>query len=474
MVHPKSRVFTSALLAWIVSSCSGTPETGTQATGGGAGSGGSFAPGGASGFGGGGVGAATQGGAGGSIAGASAGGGVTAGNSNGGNAGAGGESGSGASGGESGGGAGSSAGRAGGAGGTGGGNGGGGGGGNGGGGGGGNGGGGNGGGGGSAGGTSEPVHFYGRWNRLTDRAITVNSGSHVVAQFLGTGVSARFDTSLNQTPNPTLAWRVDDGTWQERELSATVSLATGLSAGTHEVLLMVRGLNENQNRWSPPLVSSITFLGFDVTGGAVQASPRPARPKIEFLGDSITEGVALFTSYNGQTTPCWRADGRRAYASVTAQALSAEWRQVGFGRQGLLIGGNGGVPIANNAFNWIYQDVARDAWQPDLVVVNQGTNDGNASAATFRPAYGTLIGTIRTAYSGAKIAAMRPFNGAHAAEISAEVDARRAAGDTRVYYVNTSGWLVNADFTDGVHPNEAGSQKAATALTTAIRAIGLP
>lgn len=173
-------------------------------------------------------------------------------------------------------------------------------------------------------------------------------------------------------------------------------------------------------------------------------------------------------------TACWRTDGRRAYPSQTAELLGAEWRQVGFGRQGLLIGGNGGVPPANDAFDWIYQGAPRDDWQPDLVVINQGTNDGSASATAFRSAYTTFMGTILAAYPSAKLAAMRPFNGAHAAEIKAEVDGRRAAGTTRVHYVDTTGWLVSADFTDGIHPNEQDSQKAASALAAAIKTIGLP
>lgn len=327
--------------------------------------------------------------------------------------------------------------------------------------------------GGAAGGDAETIHFYGRWNRLADRAITVNTGSHVVAAFTGTGVSARFDTSLNQAPNPTLAWRIDAGDWQEGELAAKLPLASGLPAGAHQVMLMVRGFNEYQTRWTPPLISSVTFLGLDVTGGALQASPRPVRPKIEFLGDSITEGLYIWTTYNGQTTVPWRADARRSWASQTAQTLGAEWRQVGFGGQGLLKGGSSGVPPANDTVNWIYQGVPRDGWQADVVVVNQGTNDGGASATTFRPAYTTFIGTVRAAYPGAKIAAMRPYNGAHAAEIQAEVNARRAAGDSRIFYVDTSGWLGNGDFTDGVHPNDQGSAKAATALVAAIHALGV-
>ena len=115
-------------------------------------------------------------------------------------------------------------------------------------------------------------------------------------------------------------------------------------------------------------------------------------------------------------------------------------------------------------------------WQPDMVVVNQGTNDWQAAASSdvFRPAYAKFLATIRAGYPNAKITALRPFGGGHAGDIQAEVQARQAADDKRVYYVDTTGWLGNGDYTDGTHPNEQGSQKAATALAAAIKAIGLP
>lgn len=319
------------------------------------------------------------------------------------------------------------------------------------------------------------IHYYGRWNVLADRAITVNSGSHIGATFTGTGLSARFDTAMNMANDmPTLAWKIDQADWKEGDMAATVALASGLAAGTHTVTLMVRSMDELQSRWSPPLVSSTTFLGFTVTGGALQASPRPVRPKMEFLGDSITEGVSIWTSRNGQTRKGWKDDARTCYASQTAQMLGAEWRQVGFGYLGILKSGNGGVPKANDSFNWFYQGVPRDSWQPDMVVINEGTNDGGAAAATFRTGYAQYLTTIRTAYPAAKIVALRPFNGAQAAPIKAEVDARNAAGDMRIYYVDSTGWLGSADYTDGVHPNEQGSAKATQGLVAALKKIGLP
>ena len=321
----------------------------------------------------------------------------------------------------------------------------------------------------------ETIHYYGRWNRVAERAITVNSGSQASAQFTGTGVTARFDVALNVAGSiPTIAWQVDQCTWQEAEIAASVELATGLTAGSHSVFMLARGLDENQNRWAPPLRSSITFTGFEVAGGALQPSPRPLRPKLEILGDSITEGVAIRASYNGKTGACWRSDARVAYPFQAAQLLGAELRQVGFGYLGILKSGNGGVPKANDSFNWFYQGVARDDWQADMVIINEGTNDSAQDGATFRDGYATYLTTIRAAYPDAKIIALRPFNGSQAAQIQAAVQARTSAGDARVFYVDTNGWLGSGDYTDGVHPNPDGSTKAATALSAAVMKIGLP
>jgi lysophospholipase L1-like esterase len=317
----------------------------------------------------------------------------------------------------------------------------------------------------------EAVHYYGRWNVLPASAITVNSGSHVTATFHGSALAARFDVTNNMTTLPNLTWQIDGGMWQEAEIAATLPLANMLAAGAHDVRLMVRGLNENQSRWTPPLVASVTFQSFDVTGGAIDPSPRPIRRKIEFLGDSITEGVNTHkaTEVPKDTAP-WRADGRLDYACQTALALDAEWRQVGFGRQGLTVGGNGGVPVAQDAFNFIYANVPRDSWQADVVVINQGTNDGGASSVAFRAPYATFLQRIRTAYPNAQIAALRPFNGAHADDIKTEVMARVTGGDNKVFYVDTTGWIdPPADTTDGLHPNAQGHAKVATRLAAELK-----
>jgi lysophospholipase L1-like esterase len=323
----------------------------------------------------------------------------------------------------------------------------------------------------------ELIHYHGRWNIQSTLATTVNSGSYITAQFSGTSISARFDISANdKTDLPTVAWRIDQAsTWQVAEVASTLAMGTGLASGTHTITLIARGLDENKSRWTPPLVSGLVFLGLDVTGGALQVTERPTQPKLEILGDSITEGVIVQgNSYQGHTAQCWRNDAVYSYASQTGMTLGADYRQVGFGFQGLLRGGDGGVPAANDSFNWIYKDIPRDEWQADMVVINQGTNDSSKPAATFQTAYTSFVATIRKAYPNAKIVAMRPFAGAQAAQIKAVVDASNAAGDARVYYLDTTGWLGSSDTNDGLHPNLQGSTKAATALVAAIDKLGFP
>jgi hypothetical protein len=324
--------------------------------------------------------------------------------------------------------------------------------------------------------------FFGRWDlRTPHRAVTVNSGSYVRARFSGTLLSASFDISLNQprcecTPQgsyPTIAWRIDEGEWQEAEIAPTVMLVNGLSPGQHTVMLMVRGLDEHQSRWKPPLVASINFTGFGLAEGGQLEEPMPQWKQpalsLEFLGDSITEGVVVNEGRAGVVegipfTWPWLADARSSYAGQTALMLGAEWRQVGFGATGLAHAGSGGVPGALDSFNFVYADCPRDRWQPDVVVVNQGTNEGSMEMHEYQSLYARYLALIRVAYPKAKIVALRPFCGAQESSIKAVVSACNTAGDSNVYYIDTTGW-----YSGPLHPNAPDSAALAKKLVKALK-----
>jgi lysophospholipase L1-like esterase len=315
------------------------------------------------------------------------------------------------------------------------------------------------------GGAVAPVQYYGRWDFTGGKAITVYSGSHVTARFQGTGVSARLDLSRSQNPVTTVTWQVDGGEWKEGDVKATMPLATGLPAGMHDVVFMARGMEELQNRWNPPVIAALSFVGFDVEGGALVPTARPNRLKIEFIGDSLTEGVRVVPDGSDPQ----HTNGRLAYPCLTAMALGAEWRQVGFGHQGVLQAGHGNVPKAADSFNWVYATVPRDSWVADMVVLNQGTNDRDASPTAFSPELARYLGIIRAGYPQAQIFVLRPFGGYRETEVKAETLAKIAAGDARMFYVDTTGWLTAADYTEGLHPNIVGHQKVTTMLTAELR-----
>ena len=102
-------------------------------------------------------------------------------------------------------------------------------------------------------------------------------------------------------------------------------------------------------------------------------------------------------------------------------------------------------------------------------MVNQGTNDGGMPAKDYQPLYTRYMALIRSAYPKAKIAAVRPFCGAQADSIKAAVDASHAAGDTKIYYVDTTGW-----YKGDVHPNVTGSAMLAEKLVQALKTDVLP
>jgi lysophospholipase L1-like esterase len=316
------------------------------------------------------------------------------------------------------------------------------------------------------------IQFAGRWDRRKpDRAITVNSGSNVIARFDSTSLVARFDLTRNKPPLPTIAWKIDDDAqWRESEVAASVDLGRDLKLGPHTIYLVVRGLDEHQPRWSEPLTASVTFLGFELSsnGRFVDPPPEP-KLKIEFLGDSITEGVRVHDKQPGRESWAWQTDGLQAWPAQTALRLGAQWRQVGFGAVGVTKPGSGGVPPAPDSFDWFYEGCPRDDWQPTLVVINHGTNDRNANSDQFRPAYATYLARIRKAYPQAKILALRPFAGTHADDIRAEVDARKDSGDKRIRFIDTTGWLNRDDFTDGVHPNAGAGPKVADKMSKIIK-----
>lgn len=314
------------------------------------------------------------------------------------------------------------------------------------------------------------LRYEGRWGHEHGTATTVNSGSRILFRFRGRRLTGLFDTSAITDPaqiyvtidrGPATLYRVDSD-----EINFTPN---ALSAGAHRVEIAVKDVSERVNRWIPPMQSAVVLKGFRLgRHGRLLGSRASGHVRMAFFGDSITQGVRALNMTVGPDG----SDGTKTYSYLTARAFDANAQQVGFGRQGIIVTGNGNVPTASGSFAWNYQGSRVDAhFRPKVVVINQGTNDGAVDSATFTPAYIAYLEQIRAAYPHAWVFAMRPFGGAHAADIQAAVD---AVDDSRTVYVDTTGWLTSSDFTDGVHPSVVGHRAAADQLIPVIsRVTGL-
>lgn len=323
------------------------------------------------------------------------------------------------------------------------------------------------------------IQYWGRWDlqsASTVGAITVNTGSTLIARFEGTNLTLHFLSSHYTEQPPTLWLQVDEGEWRVLNPSDSLKVApTPLPAGPHTVRLVVKGFREWENRWEAPLIGSVVFRGVTPEKGSQLTSP-PERFKklIEYLGDSITEGVLVLASGARDN---WRqedwpqfSDGRRTWAYQSALAVGAEPRTVGFGRLGLSIQANGGVPPAVYSFPFIYSGVPITPLpRPDGVVVNMGTNDAGVPGEVFGPLYKYYIQVIRKNYPGTWILCMRPFNGAHGDDIRSVVT---ALGDEKIHFVDTSGWIDPAKHTtDTVHLNLEGNKVAGEKLAEILRSL---
>ena len=310
--------------------------------------------------------------------------------------------------------------------------------------------------------------FVGHWDKshLSEQAVTVNSGARILCSFTGHSVRGMF--GIKGITAPAEVYVSIDGSsplFYRADTEIVNFTPVPLKGARHRLEIDVKDVDERINRWNPPLESALVFQGLVVDRKAQTLPPPPLGTlKMEFYGDSITQGVALLSRTIGPEG----SDGTKDYAFLTALAFDAVHNQIGFGRQGVIRDGNGNVPPAPQSFGWNFRDSPADrSFVPDVVVVNQGTNDQSYPSERFEPAYQAYIEQIRKAYPAAAIFCMRTFGGFHEADIKAAVE---AIHDPRIFYVDTTGWLDKSDYTDGVHPSAAGHVKAARQLVEAISA----
>jgi lysophospholipase L1-like esterase len=190
----------------------------------------------------------------------------------------------------------------------------------------------------------------------------------------------------------------------------TPATLNGFGNGRHHLVLFKR---------SEADAGVVHFRGVELDAGEkAWAPPAPVyKLRMECFGDSITVGAC---NEDGATDQ-W--DDRRthncalSYATLTAAAFSADYRNIAVSGMGIA---TGWVPMkAGEIWDRLYPDTNSmpanlRAWTPNVVFVNFGENDdsyprahGQPFPAGFTDRYIALIHAIRAAYPDARIVLLR-------------------------------------------------------------------
>ena len=292
------------------------------------------------------------------------------------------------------------------------------------------------------------------WSASAPLAMTINAGAYFRTMITGSACTLNFDLSTATAPASEIYWRVDGyeagGPWIRTTPGANVPCPppTDLaSVPWHELEVVVKSTSETINRWNTAAPgTAVRLAGVALQPGASVQRPRSAPWSILFYGDSITEGVR--TVNQTATNDTDRNDATLGWAYRLGQLMGAEVGVVGFGATGLTVGGSGGVPALPSSYNYIASNVLRTGPAPDLIVINEGTNDsGSVTSAAL-----TVLNALIAQYPDTPIALLVPFNQTHVSDL--QLAAQTCNRPALVHLVQTSGILNPANGIDslGLHP----------------------
>lgn len=297
---------------------------------------------------------------------------------------------------------------------------------------------------------SDPnLQYYGRWAADGPWRTMGWAGGYVESSFTGSSVGVRLRGTID------VYYSLDGAPEQWlRDVAGEVVLASGLGDGAHTLRL---GFRERAGSYTgDPAFGGLILAD----GGRTVPAERPSG-FVEFIGDSITVG---------------QPNGDRpftAYPYLVGEALGAGHSQVAQGGACLVSQDcYGMMDWFRRSSAWVdHDDWDFSTYQATAVVINLGTNDigHGVSTAQFHDAYVVMLERVRQAYPDAEIFAMDVFRDRYVAETRDAVQARVEAGDDKVHFVDTAGWVDPAtDTHDDVHPTEAGHRKIADLLTPVI------
>ncbi len=227
-------------------------------------------------------------------------------------------------------------------------------------------------------------------------------GIYIKARFKGTFCEIELnDEELYGKNHNYISVIIDDGPVQRIKLNGKnniIVLADKLQDGEHEVVIC-KSTESN--------IGYLEFVGLRCEE-LLKPGPKKKR-KMEFIGDSITCGMGSDLTEITCDSAAW-FDQHNAYLSygpITARGLNADWHLTAVSGIGLMKSCCDlkytmpdvvdKINLRDNLLNWDFK-----SYQPDLVVICLGQNDGVLDSALFVDAYVAFLKRLHAYYPKAK------------------------------------------------------------------------
>ena len=296
------------------------------------------------------------------------------------------------------------------------------------------------------------IKYTGRWNVKENIAESTANGNYFDFSFKGDTAVIAFDTTRFDDPIPHIYISVDDGAKIASPVDKYVRISC--DSGSHTVRVIMKSSMEAQQRWYHPLESRCSLLGIDAD--EFLEMPEDNRKKIEFIGDSITEGIAIDDNpdsyYANEGSIIYSGDSTAGYAWLTAEKLNLRPYIMCYGGLSITRFGNGNVPNVRNSYPFYSDGCPMESINADYIVINHGTNDRKADKEVFKREYFEFLRTVRDRNKNSKIISVTPFPGCLAKEIEESVTKYNKEFNDDVFYINSAGWVTP----EPLHPTREG------------------
>ena len=300
------------------------------------------------------------------------------------------------------------------------------------------------------------AHLTGRWFQRNHTLQSPLLGATIQFEIHNTEKIAI--NTINQanelTPSQYWACQIDNNPWY-RWPASQKQMVFAVSPNHHRVIIMTGGNCDLDNVWNLQQDFALDSLEINPEG---QMIPFRRSANVLILGDSITAG-------------CW-VNGKHAsvdyrpetnYVGIAQQLLpDIELQRVAYSAAGVLRPGTGNVPPAKEWLTKLDAHTQIPAGQYNLVVIALGVNDRRFSQKEFESAYHEYVHAVIQRYH-CPVALMVPFYQTFKNSII------NIGQQFQLPVISTTDWCHHT--TDGLHPNQRGSQEAGRHFALAIKQL---